>query len=83
MNRVETAAEGLRLLEEAVLDELGGHPNGLGNSELARVLKIESEHQGRHDNYLTYSVLGGLLKKGLVTVEKRDARNYYLLVTKA
>lgn len=77
MNKLEKAAEGLRLLEEAIVEELRSHPQGLYNSELARALKLESEHQGRHDNYLTYSVLGGLMNKGAVVMEKRDNRNYY------
>lgn len=81
LNKLEKAAEGLRLLEEAIVEELRGHPQGLGNSELARALQLESDHQGRHDNYLTYSVVGGLLKKGEVVVEKRERRNYYLLAS--
>lgn len=78
MNRLEKAAEGLRLLEEAIVEELHGHSRGLYNSEIARALGLESEHQGRHDNYLTYSVIGGLMKKGAVVMEKRDNRNYYI-----
>lgn len=79
MNRIEQAAEGLRLLEAAIVAELSEHPQGLYNSEIARALEIESDHQGRHDNYLTYSVLGGLIKAGRVTIEKRENRNYYLV----
>lgn len=48
MDRMEQAAEGLRLLEEAIVAELNDHPKGLYNSEIARALKIESDHQGRH-----------------------------------
>ena len=80
MDRMEQAAEGLRLLEEAIIAELNDHPRGLYNSEIARALKIESDHQGRHGNYLTYSVLGGLLKAERVVIEKRDNRNYYMAV---
>lgn len=78
MTRLEKAAEGLRLLEEAIVEELRDNPTGLYNSELARALRLESDHQGRHDNYLTYSVTGGLMKKGVVVMEKRDNRNYYM-----
>ncbi len=80
MVATEKAREGLRLLEQAVLEALAGREDGYYNSELARALDIESSHGGRHDKYLTYSVLGGLISKGLVTTEKRGSRIYYQAV---
>ena len=76
MNRIEQAAQGLRYLEDAILAELVDHSEGIYNSEVARALKVGSDHQGRHNKYFTYSMLDGLLKTGRVTIEKRDNRNY-------
>ena len=61
------AQMGLRKLEDAILLLLESHPTGLGNSEIAESLGLRSDFQGRQKDYLTYSVLGGLLKKGKVT----------------
>ena len=79
MDRVRKAAEGRELIEQAILEALEGAKSGYYNSELARLLDLESDYEGRHNNYLTYSILGGLLKRGLVTAEKRDNRIYYIL----
>lgn len=79
MDGIQKAAEGLRLIEEAIVETLAAHPDGLYNSELARALELESKHGGKHDNYLTYSVLGGLLAKERVSSEKREGRVYYRL----
>lgn len=78
---VARAAEGLQLLEDAILATLSAHPSGLYNSELARILGLESSHGGRHDNYLTYSVLGGLMERKLVVCEKRARKIYYRVAT--
>ena len=57
---------GLRLIEEAILTLLRSRPEGLGNSEIARQLNLESEIQGANRNYLTHSVVDGLRTKGKV-----------------
>ena len=67
------------MLEEVILTALSQHPNGLYNSELARALRLESDYKGRQTNYLTYSLLGGLLAQGRIREEKRDRRIYYLV----
>jgi hypothetical protein len=65
-------------LEAAIVDALGEQPNGIYNNEIARSLDLESDYEGRQSNYLTYSLLGGLLADGRVRKEKRDGRTYYL-----
>ena len=80
MDYVRKAAEGRKLIEQAIVEALSGTETGYYNSELARLLDLESDYEGRHDNYLTYSVLGGLLKRGVVAAEKRGNRIYYTLV---
>ena len=67
MNTDETsftmAQLGLRQMESAVLRLLGRNPQGLRNVEIADGLGLRSEFEGRHQNYLTFSVLGILLAK--------------------
>lgn len=82
MTELQDRARGGRtMLEEAILDALREYPNGLYNNELARLLDLESDYEGRQTNYLTYSLLGGLLASGRVTKEKRAGRLYYSIVS--
>ena len=60
----EIAQEGLRQIEEAMLQLLENNPQGLRNSEIADLLNLRSDFRGGQRNYLTYSVLGGLLASG-------------------
>lgn len=53
-------------LELAILDYLRSRPDGAINSEIARDLGLQSDFEGRQKDYLTYCLLGGLLKRGLV-----------------
>ena len=58
------AQEGLRQIETAILRLLEASPQGLRNSEIAESLGLRSDFQGRQKDYLTYSILGGLLARG-------------------
>jgi hypothetical protein len=77
MTAASNASEGLKLLEKSILDCLKAHPAGLGNSDLARTLGLESDFGGKQKNYLTWSVLGLLANQGLITVEKVGSRVRY------
>ena len=61
------AREGLRHIEDAVLLLLRAHPQGLRNAQIAEALGLRSSIRGRQRDYLTYSVLGGLMARGAVT----------------
>ena len=60
------AQEGLREIESAVLRLLDASPQGLRNAQIARLLDLRSDFDGRRSDYLTYSVLGGLLAAGRI-----------------
>ena len=75
----DEAAQGLASIEKSIVGLLGEHPEGLINNEIARELRLESNFAGRQKNYLTYSVLGGLLKKGIVTREKVGGKQPFKL----
>lgn len=64
------AQEGLRHIERAILMLLEDHPAGLRNSQIADLLGLRSSIRGRQRNYLTYSVLGGLMDKGKVAQDR-------------
>ncbi len=66
ISEIDQAQYGLRRIEDAILILLKSHPEGLGNSEIADLLDLRSEFRGRQKNYLTYSVLGGLISQGKV-----------------
>ena len=56
------AQEGLRHIESAILMLLEAHPKGL-----------RSSIRGRQRNYLTYSVLGGLMDKDKVAQDQETS----------
>ena len=60
------AQEGLRHIEQAILMLLEANPQGLRNSQIADALGLRSSIRSGQRNYLTYSVLGGLMERGEV-----------------
>ena len=60
------AQEGLQLIEQAIIRLLEANPQGLGNVQIADLLGLNSDFRGSQRDYLTYSVLGGLLAKGKI-----------------
>jgi len=81
MNKIgkNLAAEGLKLIKEAILECLKNHPEGIGNSEIAKELNLESDFQGKQKNYITYSVLGLLLKENKIITEKIEHNRFFYL----
>ena len=67
------AQEGLRHIESAILMLLEAHLAGLRNSQIADLLGLRSSIRDGQRNYLTYSVLGGLMARGDV-VQNRETK---------
>ncbi len=67
------AQEGLRHVEQAILMLLETRPDGLRNSQIADLLGLRSSIRDGQRNYLTYSVLGGLMARGEV-VQNRETK---------
>lgn len=67
----EIAQDGLKRIEDAIVRVLEKNPQGLRNSEIAEELGLRSDFQGKQKDYLTYSVLGGLLRKAQVAWDQR------------
>ena len=70
---VEQAQMGLEMLKEAVAKLIDANPEGVTNSEVASVLGLRSDYRGRQKDYLSYSVLGLLLREGQVL--RREGRS--------
>ena len=67
------AQEGLRHIEQAIVMLLDAHPDGLRNSQIADLLGLRSSIRDGQRNYLTYSVLGELMARGVV-VQNRETK---------
>jgi hypothetical protein len=57
----QKAEEGLQLLQDAVIELLAQHPQGLKSSHIARELGLGSDYQGQHQGWLCWSIMGLLL----------------------
>ena len=67
---VERAQLGLEFLKTAILQLAKANPDGITNSDAASLLGLRSDYRGRQKDYLSYSVLGLLLREG--KVKRRD-----------
>lgn len=63
---LERAQLGLDLLKTAVFDLVRVNPEGISNADAASVLGLRSDYRGSQKDYLSYSVLGLLLREGKV-----------------
>ena len=70
-NAQQIAQDGLQLVEEAILKLLDSNLQGLRNTQIADLLDLRSDFRGRQRDYLTYSVLGGLIAKGKVNWDQQ------------
>lgn len=71
----EKAHAGLLLMKEAILEVIATNPDGLRNADIAAKLDIHSDYRGGQKDYLSWSILGLLLKEKKVT---RKGRKYFL-----
>jgi uncharacterized protein len=62
----EKAQIGLNLLKEAVLELIKANPRGITNSEAASLLGLRSDYGGGSKDYLSYSILGLLMREGRI-----------------
>jgi hypothetical protein len=67
---VEKAQLGLALIKDSVLALLAANSKGLENADVTNALGLQSDHEGKSINYLSYSLLGILLREGSITKER-------------
>jgi uncharacterized protein len=74
----EKAQLGLGLLKEAILELARANPAGVSNSDAASLLGLRSDYGGGSKDYLSYSLLGILMREGklerIPTSKKHVAR---------
>ena len=63
---VEKSQLGLSLLKDAVLEFAKANPDGVTNSDTASLLGLRSDYGGGSKDYLSYSVLGLLMREGKI-----------------
>jgi hypothetical protein len=59
---LEKAQRGLQLLKDALLEFANANPEGVTNSDVSHALGLQSNYRGGSKNYLSYSVLGLLMR---------------------
>ena len=69
----EKAQMGLELIKSAVMELAKANPEGIKNSDAAKYLGLQSDYGGGSKDYLSYSILGILMKEGRIerTEKKR------------
>lgn len=68
----EKAQMGLQLLKSAIMELAKANPSGISNSDAAKYLGLQSDYGGGSKDYLSYSLLGLLMKEGrLIRAEYR------------
>jgi len=63
---VERAQLGLELLKSSIFQLAKANPNGITNSDAASILGLRSDYRGKQKDYLSYSILGLLLREGKI-----------------
>jgi hypothetical protein len=76
---VERAQIALLHLKTAVLELAQANPSGITNAEAAKTLGLQSEYSGGSKDYLSWSVLGLLMREGKI-VRHRSSRRHVAAV---
>ena len=66
---VERAQIGLEFIKSAIVELIRTNPDGITNADAASLLGLRSDYRGRQKDYLSYSVLGLLLREGKIRRE--------------
>ena len=77
---IEKAQLGLKLLKDSITLLAEENLAGITNSDCAHYLGLQSDNEGSQQDYLTYSVLGLLMKEGTLANEKINNRRIYFKI---
>lgn len=75
---VERAQLGLDLLKSAILEMARANPGGISNSDAASLLGLRSDYRGKQKDYLSYSVLGILMREGKIERAEGSTRPMHI-----
>ena len=62
----EKAQIGINMIKSATIEFIKANPEGIKNNELAKYLDLQSDNNGKQKDYLTYSILGNLMKENII-----------------
>lgn len=71
----EKAQLGLRFLKEAVLELAQANRQGVTNSEVVKAFGLQSDYLGGSKDYLSWSILGLLMREGRMRREDNSKRH--------
>jgi len=74
---LEKAQLGLKLLKDSIVLLAEENLDGITNSDCAHYLGLQSDNEGSQQDYLTYSIIGLLLKEGTLESTKLSNRRIY------
>lgn len=80
LTNLNKSRQAMSMLKEVILETIKENPNGIGNSDIARQLELESDYEGNQKNYLSWSVIGLLVNEGKVKHNKFGSRKLYFIV---
>ena len=71
----EKAQMALSMLKDAILELAKTNPKGITNSDAVKVLGLQSDYKGGSKDYLSFSIIGLLIKEGRLKREKGTRRH--------
>jgi len=71
----EKAQLGLAMLKDAIFELASANQPGITNADAAKSLGLQSDFQGASKDYLSYSLIGLLIKEGKI-LRKPNSRHY-------
>jgi uncharacterized protein len=75
----EKAQMGLALMKDAVMEMARANKDGIRNGDIAKYLGLQSDYGGGSKDYLSYSLLGLLMREGMM---KRNEKKRHISVIK-
>jgi hypothetical protein len=66
----EKAQIGLEMIKDAVIELAKANEAGITNAEVAKALGLQSDYRGGSKDYLSFSIIGILMKEGRIKREK-------------
>ena len=70
-----SAQLGLEFLKTAILELARANTGGITNSDVASLLGLRSDYNGKQKDYLSYSVLGLLIREGKIERKQNPPRH--------
>ena len=77
----EKAAIGLNLLKDAIVELAKSNKDGITNADVAKALGLQSSYGGGSKDYLSYSLLGLLMREGRLKRDDNVGRGRHVSTT--